>query len=43
MRGMSGSARDDGTVEELLAIVATAMAVLPPTPDGKGYGEPSTP
>jgi AcrR family transcriptional regulator len=36
MRGMSGSARDDGTVEELLAIVATAMTALPPPPDGKG-------
>jgi AcrR family transcriptional regulator len=35
MRGMSGSARDGGTVEDLLAIVATAMAALPP-PDGKG-------
>jgi AcrR family transcriptional regulator len=36
MRGMSGSARDGGTVEELLAIAATAMAALPPPPDGKG-------
>ena len=34
MRGMSGSARDGGTVEELLAIAATAMAALPPRPAG---------
>jgi AcrR family transcriptional regulator len=40
MRGMSGSARDGGTAEELLAIAATAMAALPPLPDGAGEGEP---
>lgn len=37
MRGMSGSARDGGTVEELLEIAAAAMAALPPRPaDGAG-------
>lgn len=30
LRGMSGSARDGGTFEELTAIAATAMAALPP-------------
>ncbi|MET0450257.1 MAG: TetR/AcrR family transcriptional regulator [Mycobacterium sp.] len=35
MRGMSGSARDGGTFDELLAIAATAMAALPPRPDGE--------
>jgi AcrR family transcriptional regulator len=32
MRGMSGCARDGGTLEELLAIAATAMGALPPAP-----------
>lgn len=36
MRGMSGSARDGGTVDELLAIAATAMAALPAPPDCEG-------
>lgn len=39
MRGMSGSARDGGTFEELSAIAATAMAALPPPPDGEGTGQ----
>ena len=30
LRGMSGSARDGGTTEDLLGIAETAMAVLPP-------------
>lgn len=32
MRGMSGCARDGGTLEDLLAIAETAMAALPPPP-----------
>jgi AcrR family transcriptional regulator len=32
MRGMSGCARDGGTLEDLLAIAETAMAALPPSP-----------
>ncbi|GAA1748135.1 TetR/AcrR family transcriptional regulator [Aeromicrobium alkaliterrae] len=30
MRGMSGSARDGGTAEEILAIASTALTALPP-------------
>lgn len=43
MRGMSGSARDGGTFEELSAIAATAMDALPPLPDGEADERPSTP
>lgn len=39
LRGMSGAARDGGTLEELSAIAATAMAALPPAPAGDGRGE----
>lgn len=35
LRGMSGAARDGGTLDDLLAIAATAMAALPGPPDGE--------
>lgn len=34
LRGMSGCARDGGTLDDLLGIAATALAALP-TPDGR--------